>query len=156
HHRDRSNSGIDFIRAFELARHGGDVVLACRNPERSAAAAEAIREEMKTDPGYGQIEEITLDTSLESSVKTFSDEFLKHHQKLDILVNNAGSKHFPGQLFMLENKHSETTVYGNSNVFFAFVLGCRLESAGISNITSVACHLPWARYPHCTPLSLLK
>ncbi|KAG6943462.1 hypothetical protein JG688_00017584 [Phytophthora aleatoria] len=179
--------------AFELARHGGDVVLACRNPERSAAAAEAIREEMKADPGHGQIEEITLDTSLQSSVKTFSDEFLKHHQKLDILVNNAGcmgfpykesvdgfelmvatnhlspftvtaslvdglkrsssarvvavssgmhhsAKQSPGQLFMPENKHSETTVYGNSNVFFAFELGRRLESAGISNITSVACH----------------
>ncbi|ETK84541.1 hypothetical protein F441_10694 [Phytophthora nicotianae CJ01A1] len=201
-----ANSGIGFITAIELARHGADVVLACRNPERSAAAAEAIREEIKADPGHGRIEEITLDTSSQSSVKTFSDEFLKRHQKLDILVNNAGcmglpykkssdgfelmvatnhlgpftltaslmdalkrspsarvvalssgmhhsAKYTPGQLFMPEDKHSETTVYGNSklyNLFFAFELGRRLESAGISNITSVACH------PGATDSSLLS
>ncbi|KAG4041425.1 hypothetical protein PC123_g23065 [Phytophthora cactorum] len=85
---------------------------------------------------------------------------LKRSSSARVVAVSSGmhhsAKHFPGQLFMLENKHSETTVYGNSNVFFAFVLGRRLESAGISNITSVACHPPWARYPHCTPLSLLK
>ncbi|ETO59055.1 hypothetical protein F444_22566 [Phytophthora nicotianae P1976] len=191
-----ANSGIGFVTALELARHGADVVLACRNPERSAVAAEAIREEIKTSPGHGQIEEITLDTSSQSSVKSFSDKFLKRHQKLDILVNNAGAmgfpykqsvdgfeltvatnhlghftltaslmnalkrspaarvvalssgqhqtaKYTPGQLFMPEDKHSEMTAYGNAKLYtllFAFELGRRLEAAGLSNITSVACH----------------
>eukprot|EP00644_Phytophthora_capsici_P006514 jgi/Phyca11/9291/fgenesh1_pm.PHYCAscaffold_36_\ len=163
-----ANSGIGFVTALELARHGADVVLACRNPERSAAAAEAIREEIKSSPGHGQIEEIKLDTSSQNSVKAFSAEYLKRHQQLDILVNNAGvmgfpytqsvdgfelivatnhlgpftltaslmdalkrspsarvvalssgmhhsAKYTPSQLFMPEEKHSETTVYGNSS-----------------------------------------
>ncbi|KAG1702275.1 hypothetical protein DVH05_010065 [Phytophthora capsici] len=201
-----ANSGIGFVTALELARHGADVVLACRNPERSAAAAEAIREEIKSSPGHGQIEEIKLDTSSQNSVKAFSAEYLKRHQQLDILVNNAGvmgfpytqsvdgfelivatnhlgpftltaslmdalkrspsarvvalssgmhhsAKYTPGQLFMPEEKHNETTVYGNSklyNLFFAFELGRRLETVGIANITSVACH------PGATDSSLLS
>ncbi|KAF1788984.1 NAD(P)-binding domain [Phytophthora cactorum] len=69
------------------------VVLACRNPERSAAAAEAIREEMRRIQARSDRRD-HFRHELESSVKTFSDEFLKHHQKLDILVNNAGCMGF--------------------------------------------------------------
>ncbi|KAF4033120.1 putative short-chain dehydrogenase/reductase SDR [Phytophthora infestans] len=63
------------------------------------------------------------------------------------------AKYTPGQLLMPESKHNETTVYGNSklyNLLFAFELGRRLESTGISNITSVACH------PGATDSSLLS
>ncbi|KAL3664384.1 hypothetical protein V7S43_010707 [Phytophthora oleae] len=161
-----------------------------------SAAAKAIRDEIKGSPDHGQIEEIKLDTSSQSSVTAFSAEYLKRHQKLDILVNNAGvmgfpytqsvdgfelivatnhlgpfaltaslmdalkrspsarvvalssamhhsAKYTPGELFMSEKKHNETTVYGNSklyNLLFAFELGRRLEAAGHTNITSVACH----------------
>lgn len=191
-----ANSGIGFVTALELARHGADVVLACRNPERSAAAAVKIREAIAGDRHHGQIEEIKLDTSAQSSVKAFSEEFLRRHQKLDILVNNAGAmghpytesadgfelmvatnhlghfaltaslmnalrlspsarvvnvssdmhrwaKYTPGHLFMHMDKHNQTTVYANSklyNLLFTWELGRRLESAGVSNITSVACH----------------
>lgn len=201
-----ANSGIGYVTALELARHGADVVLACRNPERSAAAAAKIRDAVAEVRSHGRVEEITLDTSEQRSVKAFCEEFLRRHQKLDILVNNAGAmgfpytksadgfelmvatnhlghftltatlmgalrsspaarvvnvssdmhrwaKYTPGNLFMLKDKHNQTTVYGNSklyNLLFTWELGRRLQAAGVSTITAVACH------PGSTDSSLLS
>src|SRR6187402_1557027 len=38
-----ANSGIGYVEALELARHGADVVLAVRNTDAGDAAAERIR-----------------------------------------------------------------------------------------------------------------
>jgi NAD(P)-dependent dehydrogenase (short-subunit alcohol dehydrogenase family) len=73
-----ANSGIGFHTARELAAHGADVVLACRN---LAAAHEAA----KKIPAVTRIEH--LDLSSQRSVHEFADRW---QGRLDLLVNNAG------------------------------------------------------------------
>jgi len=78
-----ANSGIGYIEALELARHGADVVLAVRDTEGGTAAAERIRAAGVT--GTARVERLDL-ASLES-VRALADRF---EGPVDLLVNNAG------------------------------------------------------------------
>ena len=73
-----ANSGIGLIAARELARRGGRVVLAVRDPARGEQAAASIE-------GGTQIR--TLDLADLSSVRAFADEW---DGPIDVLINNAG------------------------------------------------------------------
>ncbi|RLN58821.1 hypothetical protein BBJ28_00025057, partial [Nothophytophthora sp. Chile5] len=85
-----ANSGIGYETALELARHGAHVVLACRNEARGQRAEANIREILASTPDAGTVEFKQVDVSDLSSVKTFSEEFTKAHDRLDLLINNAG------------------------------------------------------------------
>jgi NAD(P)-dependent dehydrogenase (short-subunit alcohol dehydrogenase family) len=73
-----ANSGIGFHTARELAAHGAEVVLACRNVPAATAAAARMR-------GRVRVEE--LDLASLASVAAFADRW---DGPLDLLVNNAG------------------------------------------------------------------
>ncbi len=73
-----ANSGIGFHTAKELAEHGADVVLACRNTTSGREAADRIA-------GTVSVEE--LDLASLKSVHAFVDRF---EGPLDLLVDNAG------------------------------------------------------------------
>jgi NAD(P)-dependent dehydrogenase (short-subunit alcohol dehydrogenase family) len=73
-----ANSGIGFHTARELAAHGADVVLACRNIEAAQRAAGQL-------PGKPRVEQ--LDLSSQASVADFATRWAG---PLDLLVNNAG------------------------------------------------------------------
>ncbi len=81
-----ANSGLGLVTARELAAHGADVVLACRN---TAKGEEALREIAAAAPGAA-VELAELDLSSLASVQTFAERFLAEHDRLDLLVNNAG------------------------------------------------------------------
>jgi NAD(P)-dependent dehydrogenase (short-subunit alcohol dehydrogenase family) len=83
-----ANSGIGYHTALELARHGADVLLACRSAERGAAALGRIRAEL---PG-ASVALGSLDLSSLESVRMFA---AGHEAPLDILVNNAGVMALP-------------------------------------------------------------
>ena len=72
------NSGIGFHTAKQLAAHGAEVVLACRN----VVAAEAAAAQMS---GGARVEQ--LDLASQSSVREFASRW---EGPLDLLVNNAG------------------------------------------------------------------
>jgi NAD(P)-dependent dehydrogenase (short-subunit alcohol dehydrogenase family) len=78
-----ANSGIGYVEALELARHGADVVLAVRNTDLGDAAAERIR--AAGVRGTAQVER--LDLASQESVHALADRF---DGPLDLLVNNAG------------------------------------------------------------------
>jgi NAD(P)-dependent dehydrogenase (short-subunit alcohol dehydrogenase family) len=78
-----ANSGIGFVEARELARHGADVVLAVRNTDAGEAAATRIR--AAGVPGTVRVER--LDLASQESVRALSERF---EGPLDRLVNNAG------------------------------------------------------------------
>lgn len=79
-----ANSGLGRITALELARHGAQVVVACRSVEKGeAAAAEILAVVGGTAPRVHQLDLGSLD-----SVRRFAAEF--SGRRVDLLVNNAG------------------------------------------------------------------
>lgn len=76
------NSGIGFHTAKELAAHGADVVLACRNAVSAGAAADRIRA-----CGGGGVDVLELDLASMESVRKAAETF---GAPLDLLINNAG------------------------------------------------------------------
>ena len=85
-----ANSGLGFETARALARAGARVVLACRDPDRGAAAVQRLREEAGAD-----VELAPLDLADLASVRTFAAGFAAGHDRLDVLVNNAGVMAIP-------------------------------------------------------------
>lgn len=79
-----ANSGLGLVTATELARHGAQVVLACRSVDKGVAAAAQI----SAAAGGPRPEVRPLDLSSLDSVRRFAAEFAA--ERLDLLVNNAG------------------------------------------------------------------
>lgn len=73
-----ANSGIGAAAAGQLARAGAQVIIACRNTEKGAAAAAAMS---------GPVEVRALDLADLSSVRAFAETVT---EPVDILINNAG------------------------------------------------------------------
>ncbi len=86
-----ANSGLGYHTASELARHGAQVVLACRGREKTEAAMNRIK---AAAPG-AKLEFMALDLADLDSVAAFAKAFKTRHQKLDILCNNAGVMALP-------------------------------------------------------------
>jgi NAD(P)-dependent dehydrogenase (short-subunit alcohol dehydrogenase family) len=78
-----ANSGIGWHTAYELARHGARVILACRDVERGKQAADRIRS--KAPAADVEVAELNL-ASMES-VRAFGTGW---NDPLDLLINNAG------------------------------------------------------------------
>ncbi|MET9961994.1 oxidoreductase [Streptomyces sp. NPDC006326] len=86
-----ANSGIGFVTARELARHGADVVLACRSAARGRAAEVRLRAEV---PGAA-VQFLPLDLADLGSVRRFAAAYGQRRDSLDLLVNNAGVMALP-------------------------------------------------------------
>ncbi len=86
-----ANSGLGLVTSLELARAGATVLMACRNLEKGAAAADQIRESVPT----AQVEVVELDLSSLDSVRRFAEGL--DVDGLDLLVNNAGIMWVPQQ-----------------------------------------------------------
>jgi NAD(P)-dependent dehydrogenase (short-subunit alcohol dehydrogenase family) len=81
-----ANSGLGLVSARELARHGANVVLACRN---TAKGEEALRTIQAVAP-EARLELAQLDLGDLQSVAAFAESFRSSHDGLDLLLNNAG------------------------------------------------------------------
>lgn len=90
------NSGIGIVTARELAKQGAEVVLACRDSEKTSAALGVINAEAK-------IPAVNLPVELASlqSVRDLAATFLDRYDRLDVLLNNAGL--FPPKQHMTED-----------------------------------------------------
>ncbi|MGI8594212.1 MAG: SDR family NAD(P)-dependent oxidoreductase, partial [Solirubrobacteraceae bacterium] len=80
------NSGLGRVTALELARHGAQVVVACRSIEKGEAVAAEIAAAGGPKPRVGQ-----LDLGSLESIRRFAEEF--SDQRVDLLVN-SGPKRF--------------------------------------------------------------
>ncbi|MFJ7157382.1 oxidoreductase [Streptomyces sp. NPDC101118] len=79
-----ANSGIGYVTARELACHGAQVVLACRDRARGEAALQRLRTEVRG----AEVELRLLDLADLGSVRRFAEGW--EGGPLDLLVNNAG------------------------------------------------------------------
>ena len=86
-----ANGGLGLVTARELAAKGAHVVLAARNPAKTAAAVEAIRAAAPN----ASLEVVVLDLSSQASVKDSARRILAVHDRLDLLINNAGVMGIP-------------------------------------------------------------
>src|SRR5438105_5312810 len=77
-----ANSGLGFETAIELARHGAQVVLACRDEGRGKDALERVQTRLPD----AKVELSLLDLADLASVRKFAGDV----QDVDLLINNAG------------------------------------------------------------------
>jgi NAD(P)-dependent dehydrogenase (short-subunit alcohol dehydrogenase family) len=81
-----ANSGIGMETAAALAAAGATVVLACRSPERAAAACSTI----EARGPRGPVELLRLDLSDLRQIEAAAAETVERFDRIDLLVNNAG------------------------------------------------------------------
>jgi len=77
-----ANAGIGFSLSKHLAGQGAVVYMACRNDAKCAAASARIE---------GHTETVTLDTSVQASVRACAKDLIARIDKLDMFFMNAGT-----------------------------------------------------------------
>lgn len=94
------DGGIGLGMARGLARAGASLVVAARNPEKSAVAVAELQ-------ALGaQAIAIETDVSSEGSIEALVEQAVAHFGRLDVLVNNAGTNvRLPAQELTLEQWH---------------------------------------------------
>lgn len=86
------NSGIGLEAAKMLAAAGGDIIIACRNPDKAKHAQSEIAKMSKA-----KVETLTLDLASLTSVRKAAEELRSRVSKIDGLINNAGIMQTPEQ-----------------------------------------------------------
>lgn len=89
-----ATSGIGAATARELARCGGTVVVAGRDPVRCDRQVRHI----KRKTANPKVEALVADLSSRAEVRRLASEFSDCHSRLDVLVNNAGAYFMKRQL----------------------------------------------------------
>lgn len=95
-----SNTGIGRSTAFHISKMGATVILACRDPKRSATARDEMETQLKAyaekqiyDHPFakaGKFLCMALDLNSFPSIEIFVQEFCRCYKRLDALVCNAG------------------------------------------------------------------
>ncbi len=80
-----ANIGLGLETTRQLVRKGARVVMACRDPNKAAAARDQLQAE-----GCSDLEALTLDLGDLRSVHNAVQELQQRHSRLDLLINNAG------------------------------------------------------------------
>ncbi|MFF1820461.1 oxidoreductase [Kribbella sp. NPDC058245] len=88
-----ATSGLGYETAKELLRHGAEVLIAARNPQKTSQAARDLTEATGREPV-----QIELDLADLSSVQRAAAQVSESYDRLDILVNNAGVMATPYRL----------------------------------------------------------
>ena len=127
------NSGIGKVTAIELAKLGADIVLACRDSEKTRAALDEIG-------AHGKVENLPVDLASLASVRNLAAMYLERHERLDVLINNAGT--FPAKLTLTDDGF-ETQFGVNHLAHFlltALLLDC-LKATAPSRVITVTSKL---------------
>jgi len=90
-----ANSGLGFVTALELARHGADVTLAVRDQAKGDAARTQMASQLASTPTAGTLELGLLDLASLDSIAEFAEAQVSSGRRLDLLVNNAGIMAIP-------------------------------------------------------------
>jgi len=86
-----ANGGLGLETARQLAVRGAHVVMAARNQQKAAAAAEQIR----SSAPDAAVQLVTLDLASQASVRAAAGQILAAHEHIALLFNNAGVMGIP-------------------------------------------------------------
>jgi NAD(P)-dependent dehydrogenase (short-subunit alcohol dehydrogenase family) len=86
-----ANGGLGFQTALALAGAGAHVIVAARDPGRTAAAEARMRERYPS----ASLEVVPLDLGDLAVVSAAARKILSGHERVDVLVNNAGVMAMP-------------------------------------------------------------
>ncbi|MEO6366097.1 MAG: SDR family oxidoreductase [Luteimonas sp.] len=128
--------GLETVR--QLAENGVHVLLAGRDGDKAAEAAEAMQDQgLPVDP-------IVLDVTSSDSIAAAADEISRKHGHLDILVNNAGiardnAQRKPSEQTLVHWRETfDTNLFGVVAVTQALLPLLRRSPAGrIVNVSSI-------------------
>lgn len=129
------NSGIGLVAARELARQGAEVILACRDTDKTKQALAAIN-------AYAATPAVNLPVDLASlaSVRNLAESFLERHDRLDVLINNAGL--FPvRQQFTADGFEMQIGVNHLSHFLLTHLLLDTLRSSAPARVVTVSSKL---------------
>ena len=131
-----ANSGIGKAAAIQLAGLGANVVMACRSMERGSRALD----EVKSASSNPNVSLMQLDLSSQDSIRKFTDEFKKSHQRLDVLIHNAANFDLSMKKPVLTADGIETIFATNhvGPVLLTHLLMDLLKSSAPSRILTVA------------------
>lgn len=129
--------GLGYEDALALARAGGEVIVAGRNPEKGAEAVARIRERARTASVWFE----QVDLASLASIERFAERLRARTGRLDLLINNAGVMTPPRRL---ETEDGFELQFG-ANYLGHFALTARLmpllrqgRSARVVAVSSVA------------------
>ena len=88
-----ANSGVGYKEAETSLYLGAAVILACRNPERAAAAQASL---LRDYPG-ASVTVMRLDLADFASIDAFAGTIAAQQTDIDVFVNNAGVFRHPGR-----------------------------------------------------------
>lgn len=88
-----ASSGLGVPTAFELARHGADVVMAVRDQAKGEQVRDRIATALRSTPDAGSVRLAALDLADLASVRALAEA--EGAEPLDLLVNNAGVMAIP-------------------------------------------------------------
>uniref|UniRef100_A0ABI8ARM7 Retinol dehydrogenase 13 n=1 Tax=Felis catus TaxID=9685 RepID=A0ABI8ARM7_FELCA len=86
-----ANTGIGKQTALELAKRGGNIILACRDMEKCEAAARDIRRETLNH----HVSAWHLDLASLKSIREFAAKITEEKERVHILINNAAVMRCP-------------------------------------------------------------
>ena len=131
-----ATSGIGKAAARELARLGATVVVAGRNPEKTAATVQDIRRQT----GNPSVDFLLADLSSQQQVRRLAEEFKGRYPRLEVLVNNAGA-------IMLSRRQSVDGIemtFALNHLSYFLLTGLLLDSlidsspSRVVNVSSIA------------------
>lgn len=105
-----ANSGIGKAAAIKFAIEGYNVIMACRNLEKSKKVQKEIIELTKN---Y-HVDLLELDVSSFASIHRFCSEFKNRYNKLDILIHNAACFNHGERRYQLSDDNIELTFATNA------------------------------------------
>jgi NAD(P)-dependent dehydrogenase (short-subunit alcohol dehydrogenase family) len=134
-----ANGGLGLETARALGGAGAHVVMAARDPKKTASAEADIR---GTHPKVS-LEVVSMDLASLRSVREAAEKILSQHQRIDILVNNAGVMACPEREtedgFEMQFGVNHLGHYALTSLLLPALL--RAEAARVVSVTSTAHHM---------------
>lgn len=127
-----ANTGIGRVTALEIARGGAQVLLACRNEDKTRAVIDEIKEQT----GNERLEYVKLDLASLDSVRACADAIGSRDLPIHLLINNAGLAAIRG-----ETADGFEMAFGVNHVghfLFTRLLLDKIKAAAPARIVTVA------------------